>query len=164
MMTITRYSLCALLLIITLGAEATERESLTLITLADGTRGTKNAVDIGPPGPSQGDLFVFDQPLMDAQRRDIGSNSGYCVTTRPAMHGQCQWTLLFTDAAGHVEGTIVVAGQEQEAGRSVVAVIGSSGKYSGYTGEMSSEPNPDGTFTQTLTLSRQAVSRSPQHH
>jgi hypothetical protein len=141
-----------LLLLIPLSACVNNVQTLTLVTLADGTRGLKNAVDIGPAGPSQGDLFVFDQPLMDQGRKDIGSNSGYCVTTLPGVHSQCQWTLLFFGPGKTVIGTIVVGGQELEAGKSTVAVIGSTGKYAGFTGEMTSEPNPDGTFTQTLHL------------
>ncbi|WP_229720799.1 allene oxide cyclase barrel-like domain-containing protein [Dyella nitratireducens] len=133
---------------LTLNAQANGSKPLVIVTLADSTRGHKSTVDIGPPGPSLGDLFVFDQPLMDEHRRDIGSNSGYCINTLPGVHSQCQWTLLMDG------GTIVVAGQEQEVGRSVVAVIGATGKYIGYTGEMTSEPNADGTFTQTLTLYR----------
>lgn len=151
-MTTPLRGLCALLITISLSAQANSREPQTLVTLADGTRGHKSPVDIGPPGPSQGDLFIFDQPLMDAYRRDIGSNSGYCVTTLPGVHSQCQWTLLFANDTGATQGTIVVAGQEHEVGRSVVAVIGATGTYRGFTGEMSSEPNADGTFTQTLTL------------
>lgn len=145
---------CTLLMLISLAACINSRQPITLVTLADGTRGLKSAVDIGPPGPSQGDLFVFDQPLMDQDRRDIGSNSGYCVSTQPGVHSQCQWTLLFFGSGGAVTGTVVVAGQELEAGKSVVAVVGSTGTYAGSTGEMSSEPNPDGTFTQTLYLVR----------
>ena len=155
MTTIVLHTLGVLSMIaLPLSAHAHESESLTLITLADGTRGTKNAIDIGSPGPSQGDLFVFDQPLMNEDRHDIGSNSGYCINTVPTVHSQCQWTLLFTNTLGNVEGTLVVAGQEHEVGQSVVAVIGSTGKYAGYTGEMTSQPNSDGTFTQTLKLSR----------
>ncbi|MBV7575724.1 hypothetical protein KW846_23695 [Pseudomonas sp. PDM32] len=137
-------------------AHAHEPETLTLITYADGTRGIKTPIDIGPPGPSQGDLFVFDQPLMNEQRQDIGSNSGYCVNTFPEKHSQCQWTLLFSDATGKTADSIVVAGQEHESGQSIVAVIGTTGKYAGFSGEMSTEPNADGTFTQILQLSRSA--------
>ena len=154
-MIISAQALLLLLIALPLGAHASQPESLTIITFADGNRDSKNAVDIGPPGPSQGDLFIFDQPLMNAERQDIGTNSGYCINTLPAVHSQCQWTLTFTDADGKTEGSIVVAGQEHEAGISVVAVIGSTGKYAGFTGEMSSQPNPDGTFTQTLKLARQ---------
>ncbi len=146
--------LCLLLMTLPLGAQAHEPESLTLVTLADGNRGTKNTVDLGGTGSTQGDLFVFDQPLMNEDQQDIGSNSGYCVNTQPSVHSQCQWTLLFHDATGNVEGTLVVAGQDHEVGVSVVAVIGSTGKYARFTGEMSSQPNGNGTFTQTLKLSR----------
>ncbi|ELT50402.1 hypothetical protein F9K88_12985 [Brucella intermedia] len=41
------------------------RDETKIITIADGTRGEKRSVDTGSDGPSQGDLFVFDQPLMD---------------------------------------------------------------------------------------------------
>lgn len=146
-------TLYLLLLILPLSACVSPSQTLTLVTLADGTRGLKNAVDLPPAGPSQGDLFVFDQPLMDQGRRDIGSNSGYCVTTLPGVHSQCQWTLLFYNS-GKVVGTIVVAGQELEKGKSTVAIIGTTGKYADFSGEMTSEPNPDGTFTQTLYLIR----------
>lgn len=128
--------------------EASRREEIQIITIADGTRGEKRSVSASQSGPSLGDLFVFDQPLMDQYRRDIGTNSGYCVTTKIAVHSQCQWTLKLDN------GNIVVAGQEAERGRSVLAVIGTTGKFSGFRGEMSSEPNGNGTFTQILTLFR----------
>lgn len=124
------------------------RDVTKIITIADGARGEKRSVDTGSDGPSQGDLFVFDQPLMDQYRRDIGTNSGYCVTTKSGVHGQCQWTLKF-DA-----GSIVVAGQEAENGKSALAVIGTTGKFSGFLGELSSEPKGDGTFLQELNLFR----------
>ncbi|MGF6092814.1 hypothetical protein [Pseudomonas sp. 18173] len=149
-------ALCLMLISMPVIAHAHETETLTLITYADGTRGIKTPIDLGPPGPSQGDLFVFDQPLMNEQRKDIGSNSGYCVNTLPEKHSQCQWTLLFTDATGKTTASIVVAGQEHESGQSIVAVIGATGEYAGFSGEMSTEPNSDGTFTQILHLSRSA--------
>jgi hypothetical protein len=149
-------TLCLMLIGMPVIAHAHETKTLTLITYADGTRGIKTPIDIGPPGPSQGDLFVFDQPLMNEHRQDIGSNSGYCVSTLPVKHSQCQWTLLFNDATGNPAASIVVAGQEHESGQSIVAVIGATGEYAGFSGEMSTEPNPDGTFTQILQLSRSA--------
>lgn len=97
-----------------------------------------------PPG-----LLVF---LSQHLRQDIGSNSGYCVTTLPGAHSQCQWTLIFVDTAKNVIGTIVVGGQEHQTGLSTVAILGSTGKYAGVTGHMISEPMPEGTFKQTLYL------------
>ncbi len=137
-----------LVAMLALPAWAGDSEERHLITIADGNRGDKAAVDIGEPGPSQGDMFVFDQPLMDKDRKDIGSNSGYCVSTQVGVYSQCQWTLTMAD------GAIVVAGQEAEQGTSVVAVIGVTGHYEGFTGEMTSTPNGDGTFTQVLRLHR----------
>jgi hypothetical protein len=137
-----------LLLPVALSARAGDREELRITTIADGNRGNKGGVDIGQAGPSQGDLFVFDQPLMDTRRNDIGTNSGYCVNTNVGIYAQCQWTLTLKD------GAFVVAGQEAEQGESVVAVIGATGKYSGFTGEMKTFPNGDGTFTQELMLHR----------
>ncbi|MDQ0570406.1 hypothetical protein QFZ42_002240 [Variovorax paradoxus] len=124
------------------------RQELQMTTMADGTRGNKGGVDLGASGPSQGDMFVFDQPLMDKDRKDIGTNSGYCIATRAGAYGQCQWTLTMDD------GAVVVAGQEAEKGPSVLAVIGATGRYGGFTGEMTSVPNGDGTFTQELKLHR----------
>jgi hypothetical protein len=129
-------------------AWAGDREERLIITIADGNRGEKSGVDTGPPGPSQGDMFVFDQPLMDNDHTDIGSNSGYCISTQVGVYSQCQWTLTLVD------GAIVVAGQEAERGPSVVAVIGATGAYAGFTGEMTSTPNGDGTFIQELRLQR----------
>lgn len=145
-------TLCTLLLLIPLSACISSPPTLTLVTFADGTRGLKTPVDTGAPGPSQGDLFVFAQPLMDQDRQDIGHNNGYCVTTQPGVHSQCQWTLMFVDTAGQITGTLVVGGQEYETGLSTVALLGSTGKYAGFTGHMTSEPMPDGTFKQTLYL------------
>lgn len=150
MKTASLRSLFTLFLLIPLSACINNQPTQTLVTFADGTRGLKTPVDTGVPGPSQGDLFVFAQPLMDQNRQDIGSNNGYCVTTLAGIHSQCQWTLIFVDATGNVAGTLVVGGQEYEKGASTVAILGSTGKYAGFTGSMTSEPQPDGTFKQTL--------------
>lgn len=144
-------TVCALFLLSLLSACVNQQPTFTLVTFADGTRGLKTPVDTGAPGPSQGDLFVFDQPLKNEGGQDIGSNSGYCVTTLPGVHSQCQWTLIFSDA-GKVTGTVVVGGQEHETGLSTVAILGSTGKYGDFTGHMTSEPMPDNTFKQTLYL------------
>ncbi|MGY1953369.1 hypothetical protein [Pseudomonas pergaminensis] len=152
MKTATLRTLCALLLLISLSACVNNSPTVMLVTYADGTRGLKTPVDTGAPGPSQGDLFVYDQPLQDQGGQDIGSNSGYCVTTLPGAHSQCQWTLIFMDATGNIVGTIVVGGQEHETGLSTAAILGSTGKYGGFTGHMNSEPMPDGRFKQTLYL------------
>jgi hypothetical protein len=138
----------ALLALPAANAWASDREELQLTTIADGNRGERGGIDIGPIGPSQGDMFVFDQPLVDTQRKDIGSNAGYCMATRVGLRSLCQRTLTMHD------GSLVVTGVEVAQGPSVVAVIGATGRYDGFTGEMTSTPNGDGTYTLDFRLHR----------
>lgn len=123
-------------------------EALTLTTIADARSGIASPVDLGAPGDSPGDMFVFDQPLLNANRENIGSNSGYCVRTLPGQFSECQWTLTMAD------GTITVAGREAENGPSDIPVVGGTGAYVGVTGVLNTTPNGDRTFTQVLTLMR----------
>lgn len=121
-------------------------EAWTLNTIADARSGIATPVDLGPPGDSPGDMFVFDQPLLNEARENIGSNSGYCVRTLPGQFSECQWTLTMAD------GTITVAGREAETGTSLVPIIGGTGAYEGASGVLATTPNGDRTFTQVLTL------------
>ena len=84
---------------------------------------------------------------MDATgQQDIGTNSGFCITTRPGVQSQCQWTLTLHN------GSLTVAGQEREAGSSRLPVIGATGHYARRTGELLTFPNGNGTFTQIVNL------------
>lgn len=120
----------------------TEPQSLT--TVADARVHKAHVVDIGESGDSPGDLFIFDQPLLDTNGKDIGVNSGFCVRTRVGHSLQCQWTLTMED------GNIQVAGRESDEGSSDIAIVGGAGAYTGIRGYMESVNNGDGTFTQTL--------------
>jgi hypothetical protein len=115
-----------------------------LTTIADARSERAQTVDLGAPGDSNGDLVVFDQPLLDRHGAAIGRNSGVCIRTRVAESYQCQWTL------GLPGGTIQVAGREADRGASPIAVIGGTGAYTGISGEMTSTNNDDGTFTQVI--------------
>ena len=123
-----------------------QAEGETLVTIADARAGPAVVTDLGEPGDSVGDLVTFDQPLLDAEGRPIGNNSGVCVRTRVGHSYQCQWTLTFED------GTVQVAGRELEEGTSIIPIVGGTGTYAGASGEMRSVNNGDGTFTQTLYL------------
>jgi hypothetical protein len=121
---------------------------IVLKTIADANAGTKTPVDLGEHGPSQGDIFVFDQPLLNEQHKAIGNNGGFCVTVRPGAFSQCQWTLQLGD------GTITVGGQEAASGPSTLPVIGTTGAYQQYNGVLVTKPLPDGTYSQVITLRR----------
>jgi len=116
----------------------------TLVTIADARTRAARLIDTGKPGDSAGDILVFDQPLLDADRKTVGDNSGMCLRTRAGHSFQCQWTLSFDD------GSIQVAGREFDAGTSTISIVGGTGIYAGITGEMESFRQNDGTFRQSL--------------
>jgi hypothetical protein len=118
----------------------------TLITIADARSGIAEKIDLGKPGDSPGDMFVFDQPLLDPNHQVIGTNSGFCVRTLPGKFSECQWTLTLPN------GTITVAGREADNGTSMIPIIGGSGDYQSATGVLATTPNDNRTYTQVLTL------------
>ena len=128
--------------------EAQAQEPWTLSTIADARSGIASPVDLGPTGDSPGDMFVFDQPLLNEAKENIGSNSGFCIRTLPGQFNECQWTLTMAD------GTITVAGREADNGTSYIPVVGGTGIYAGVRGVLATTPNGDRTFTQVLTLMR----------
>ena len=115
-----------------------------LVTIADARQSPAEFTDTGDEGDSVGDILTFDQPLLDHAGVQIGTNSGVCIRTRVGHSFQCQWTLVFNN------GSIQVAGREFDEGTSNISIVGGTGIYSGIAGEMQSDNNKDGTFTQTL--------------
>jgi len=128
------------------GSEVLSHDKTTLVTIADARSGIAQWVDLGEPGDSPGDIFVFDQPLLNSNHVPIGKNSGFCIRTLPGKFSECQWTLTLAD------GTITVAGRESDTGTSMVPVIGGTGKYLLVRGVMATTPNSDKTYKQILTL------------
>jgi hypothetical protein len=128
-----------------LGIAACSQEApQILVAVADARINAARVIDIGEPGDSEGDILVFDQPLLDEDMTKIGNNSGTCIRTRAGHSFQCQWTLTFDN------GSIQVAGREFDEGISAISIVGGTGSYAGIRGEMQSVNNNDGTFTQTL--------------
>jgi dirigent-like protein len=134
-----------LLISVTLGFLACDKNTAsTLVTIADAREHKARFIDTGISGNSVGDIHTFDQPLLDENMKQIGSNSGICIRTQLKHSFQCQWTLQFKN------GSIQVAGRELEQGISHISIIGGTGIYTGIVGEMQSHNNNDGTFTQSL--------------
>ena len=128
------------------GSKILTHHITTLATIADARSGIAQGVDLGKPGDSPGDIFAFDQPLLDSNHELIGKNSGFCIRTLPGAFSECQWTLTLAN------GTITVAGRESDTGTSMIPVIGGSGEYLLVRGVMATTPNADKTYTQILTL------------
>lgn len=121
-----------------------QTDPTTLVTIADARIHKAEFIDIGALGDSPGDMFIFDQPLLDSDSKRIGNNSGICVRTLVGHSLQCQWTLTLEN------GTIQVAGREFDKGTSLIAIVGGTGAYMGVSGQMESTNNEDGTFSQVL--------------
>lgn len=137
-------SLIGILTILLLTTTCSSPDEQSWTTIADARESPAQFIDTGEPGDSVGDILVFDQPLLDGDKKPIGNNSGICIRTRVAHSFQCQWTLT-TD-----NGSVQVAGREFDSGTSTLSIVGGTGIYRGINGEMESTNNNDGTFTQVL--------------
>jgi hypothetical protein len=95
-------------------------------------RANDTAVDLGPAGPSVGDMLVSGNELYDrANQRLVGRDQGVCFRTNVGFAYDCQLTILLE------RGTLVVAGPFYEDGRDTTfAVTGGTGSYRDWTGEM----------------------------
>jgi hypothetical protein len=109
------------------GVRAADMETLTLVERAT----TDAVIDTGAAGDSSGDLLTFANEIFDKDNAaKVGSDSGWCIRVAPGKSWECFWTLMLAD------GQITVEGPFLDAGDSVLAVTGGTGKYAGARGEM----------------------------
>ena len=126
-------------------AGAAEMEHLNLVEHAS----SDTVIDNGAKGDSAGDLLTFANDIFDeADANKVGSDNGYCIRVVAGKSWECFWTLTLAD------GQITVEGPFLDAGDSVLAVTGGTGKYAGVRGEMALHArNAEGTaydFKYTL--------------
>jgi len=165
----------ALVVLLSLPAYA---KDCTIITFADGRPGggIRQSAENEDGLDSPGDIFVFDQQLLAADKETvIGRNAGFCIRTDPGKpdysstdhptlpddpnnnYGQCSWTLSFLENSGY-QGSIQVSGREADLGTSQIAIVGGTGMFTGTMGVLSSTPIPQDEggvlFRQELKLSR----------
>jgi allene oxide cyclase len=92
---------------------------------------TDATVDLGAKGDSVGDVLTFANPVFDAgNKTQLGSDQGYCVRVIAGKSWECIWTLRLK------EGQITVEGPFYDAGDSLMAITGGTGKYAGAKGSM----------------------------
>jgi Allene oxide cyclase len=114
-----------------LGLSARDADAkMTILNLIE--HATTDAVtDTGAKGDSVGDLLTFANEVFDEKdAKKVGSDTGWCIRTVAGKSWECFWTLTLAD------GQITVEGPFLDAGDSVVAVTGGTGKYAGVRGEM----------------------------
>jgi len=87
--------------------------------------------DLGEKNDSAGDLLTFANDIYDANNeKTIGTDNGWCVRTVVGKSWECFWTIFLEG------GQITVEGPFLDAGDSVLAVTGGTGKYAGVRGDM----------------------------
>jgi hypothetical protein len=92
---------------------------------------TDAVTDTGAKDDSAGDLLTFANDVYDEKdAKKVGTDTGWCIRTVAGKSWECFWTLNLAD------GQITVQGPFLDAGDSVLAVTGGTGKYAGVRGEM----------------------------
>jgi hypothetical protein len=110
-----------------MGQAAVAKETLRLIERAT----TDVTTDIGAKGDSVGDLLTFANEVFDASNKTkLGTDQGYCIRVAAGKSWECAWTLIVA------AGQITVAGPFFDAGDSVLAITGGTGKYASASGQM----------------------------
>src|SRR5436190_10424685 len=88
-------------------------------------RATSDAVtDTGAKGDSAGDVLTFANDVYDeSNQTKVGADNGTCFRTAVGKAWECIWTLTLAD------GQITIEGPYYDAGDSVAAITGGTGKY-----------------------------------
>jgi hypothetical protein len=111
------------------------RSTLTVLTK---NREIK-VVELGPQGPSHGDLRVINAPLFDQSGKEkVGRLDVFCAITDPgqkAHMAQCTGTFSLQDGEISVQGVVPVPNASNPAAGNVDAITGGTGKYAGVRGE-----------------------------
>ena len=86
---------------------------------------------IGSKPDNRGDVLTWTNDVFDAANKvKVGTDQGFCVRVAVGSAYECSWT---TTLAG---GQIMVEGPFYDAGDSVLAVTGGTGKYAGVGGQV----------------------------
>ena len=98
------------------------------------------AIDVGPPGPSLGDYFVFSETLRK-DGREAGTSGGQCTAVEAippytTITSQCVVTLSLRRGQITLQG-LVEFQTEEEMGPATLAITGGTGAYRGASGEVS---------------------------
>ena len=110
---------------------------------------TDTPIDNLPAGDSIGDTLAFGNELFDATNMAlVGTDQGSCVRTVVGKAYECSWTNSLEG------GQIVVQGPFLDAGDSVLAITGGTGRYRKARGTMDLHATSPTTFLFTFHLNR----------
>jgi hypothetical protein len=133
-------------------------ETLSVVATAKGQH--LRTVDLGRPGKSGGDVYVFDGPLLDSEEEEsVGSVYGTQTSIaldRDSETVQAMITYDFRDGDRITVGGIgeyprgdlgLIENQEFER-----PILGGTGRYSGASGSVTSVRRPDGGYEHTFEI------------
>jgi allene oxide cyclase len=101
---------------------------------------TDTTTDTGAPGDSAGDVLTFANEVFDRKdQRKVGTDQGYCIRVVAGTSYECNWTTFLPG------GQLVVEGPFLDAGDSVLAITGGTGRYRNARGEMELHALENGT-------------------
>lgn len=110
-----------------------KRDDLRLVA----TTNQEEFVDVGAPGLSLGDQFVFSEVLR-SRGREVGTSGGVCTVTEivayEALTAHCVATLSLRRGQITLQGLVEFQG-EDDTGPFTVAITGGTGAYRGASGE-----------------------------
>jgi hypothetical protein len=100
-------------------------------------------LDLGAPGPSQGDLRAINAPLYNESAKEkVGRLDGFCAVTdsadessEKAHMAECTYTYTLPGGEISVQGVNAYPKLSDPAPRSVDAITGGTGNYAGVRGE-----------------------------
>jgi hypothetical protein len=119
-------------------------------------------LDLGAPGPSLGDEFVFSETLS-RHGRDVGESGGVCTATHvtppyDVLTFHCVATLSLRRGQITLQGLIEIQG-EDDPGPFTVAITGGTGAFRGAGGEaVIREVSP------TVSIYKLRFDSSKKHH
>lgn len=118
------------------------KERSSTLTVLTKTREAR-VVDLGPQGPTHGDMRVVNAPLYnESGKQRIGRLDLFCVVTDPADEpnekahmAECTYTYTLPGGEISVQGVNAYPKLSEPSPRSVDAITGGTGNYAGVRGE-----------------------------
>jgi allene oxide cyclase-like protein len=124
-------------------------------------------LDLGAPGPSLGDEFVFSETLSHGGR-DVGTSGGVCTATEvtppyDVITFHCVATLSLRRGQITLQGLIEIQG-EDDPGPFTVAITGGTGAFSGAGGEATIRTISDTMSVYKLRFDEKSHKKKKHHH
>lgn len=130
-------------------ADANARNGKTFVLIEKETSFAE--LDLGDPGFSAGDRFVFTNKLLDENGERAGQDGGFCDIVNLSgrnVTSQCIVTAQLDGGDLTVQGIVDFSGP----GGFVVAITGGTGRYTGAEGSVEGQDQADGTTQLTVHL------------